>query len=74
MTIDVSPLGTSYLDPTQLLEVLRKLEGYDGLPYDDGKHVATVGIGIALQKKDKTVLTKNLALVLRKIGVFAAKC
>jgi len=53
--------------------MLKKLERYIGLPYDDGSHIATIGVGIALQNKDRTaVLTGNLALVLRKIGVFSA--
>lgn len=76
MTINVTALGVSYLDPAQLPEMLKKIELYIGLPYDDGLDIATIGIGIALQTKNKngtlTVHTGNLALVLRKIGVFAA--
>jgi Ca2+-binding RTX toxin-like protein len=52
--------------------MLLKLELWIDLPYDDGLHIPTIGIGIALQTKEGATLAGNLALVLRKIGVFAA--
>jgi GH24 family phage-related lysozyme (muramidase) len=51
------------------LELPRLLEGYEGIvlvPYDDGAHKATIGLGINI------TLPEGLVLVLRKLGVFAA--
>jgi len=75
MAINVTSLGlgVSYLDPAEFPALIKQLENYVSQPYDDGKHIATIGIGIALQNQNRSaVLTGNLALVLRKIGVFAA--
>ena len=72
MAIITTALGVSYRDPSQLPEMLKKLELFVPVPYDDGRHIPTIGIGIALQQVNASVLKENLALVLRKIGVFAA--
>ena len=45
MTITYRPLGKSYLDKSEWPELMRKFEGNIGVPYDDGKHIATTGIG-----------------------------
>ena len=45
--------------------MLKKEEDYIALPYDDGRHIATIGIGINL------TLKPYLAVVLQKLQVFA---
>jgi len=66
MTIIYRPLGKSYLDSSEWPALMRKFEGYVGVPYDDGKHIATIGIGVNLRERG------YLALVLQKLGVFNA--
>src|SRR6266496_2688382 len=65
MTINYRSLGRSYLDSAELPEMLKKEEDYLDLPYDDGRHIATIGIGINL------TLKPYLAVVLGKLQVFA---
>jgi trimeric autotransporter adhesin len=66
MTIATTPLGTSYLDPNQLPKLLRAFEGFVGSPYDDGKHIPSIGIGINLR------VSTNVQLMLDALGVFKA--
>lgn len=47
-------------------ELLRRFERFVPEAYDDGVHLATIGIGINLR------LRAYVALVLKEIGVFAA--
>ncbi len=51
MTINYRSLGKNYLDSAELPEMLKKEEDYIGVPYDDGRHIATMGIGINLTLK-----------------------
>jgi len=66
MAIDYRPLGKSYLDSSEWPALMEKFEGWVGVPYDDGKQIATIGIGVNLKERG------YLALVLQKLGVFAA--
>lgn len=66
--IRTTPLGAgvSYLDPAKLPAFLEAFEDFVGGPYDDGKHIPTIGIGINLTE------LSNMQLMLQFFGVFAA--
>jgi trimeric autotransporter adhesin len=71
--INTTPLNRSYLHADELPYLLRVLEGFVAVPYDDlarvrpgsQGHIPTIGIGINL------LVDSNLALVLDELGVFA---
>lgn len=52
MSIVTHSLGKSYLEPSELQEILKNIEKYVGKLYDDGKHIATIGIG-ARNERDR---------------------
>ncbi|MHB8562378.1 MAG: lysozyme family protein [Acidiferrobacteraceae bacterium] len=59
-------LGTSYLSPDQLPQMLLEEEGDKPLPYFDSQGFASIGIGVNL------TVSGNMALVLQQLGVINA--
>jgi GH24 family phage-related lysozyme (muramidase) len=76
MTITTHASEGDYLDDTNLMQILRRFEGFESLAYDDDKGYITIGIGINLSNRPVNGRTQdndaNLALVLEELGIFEA--
>ncbi|HNY65299.1 MAG TPA: hypothetical protein PKM41_07650 [Deltaproteobacteria bacterium] len=64
MSINYNPLGHSYLDANEFPALMQAFEGYINSAYDDGIHIASIGIGVNLTN------STYLARVLAEFNVF----
>jgi Ca2+-binding RTX toxin-like protein/GH24 family phage-related lysozyme (muramidase) len=67
MSMTYTALSGLLLDDNNFPGVIRNIEGYIAGIYDDGKHIATIGIGTNVQQ-----VKAYLALTLKELGVFQA--
>ncbi|MHB9119443.1 MAG: hypothetical protein ACYC2R_14410 [Burkholderiales bacterium] len=68
MSMQYRALSGLLLDDNNFPELMRRVEDYVPGIYDDGKHIATIGIGANVQQ-----VKAYLALTLKEFGVFQAK-
>lgn len=67
MSIQYRTLPESYLNDGQFPELMKKFEKDVPGVYDDGKGIATIGIGVNIRQNER-----YMALVLKELGVFQA--
>jgi hypothetical protein len=65
MSINYNALTGSLLDDNNFPELMKTFEKYIKVIYDDGKHIATIGIGTNVKE-----VKAYLALTLKELGVF----